>query len=176
MSSPTAHESVFRAWLAEYGGIIAKVTRSYAHSVPEAEDLRQEILLQLWTSMPSFRQESSPSTWIYRVCLNTAMSWLRGDGRRRRRIEPRADLSEMPEPSASPADAAGSKDLLDQLYGAIHAMPEFDRALVLLTLDGFPYRDIADITGITENHVGVALTRARKRLAELLKGATHELE
>lgn len=52
----------------------------------------------------------------------------------------------------------------------------FDRALVLLSLDGLAYREIAEITGLTENHVGVALTRARKRLAELMKGVTDELE
>lgn len=51
-----------------------------------------------------------------------------------------------------------------------------DRALVLLSLDGLAYREIAEITGLTENHVGVALTRARQRLAELLKGVTDELE
>ena len=55
-------------------------------------------------------------------------------------------------------------------------MPDFDRALVLLMLDGLAYREIAEVTGLTENHVGVALTRARKRLAALLKGVTDELE
>jgi RNA polymerase sigma-70 factor (ECF subfamily) len=55
-------------------------------------------------------------------------------------------------------------------------MPAFDRALVLLSLDGVAYRDVAEITGLTENHVGVALTRARKRLAALMKGIIDELE
>lgn len=58
---------------------------------------------------------------------------------------------------------------LDKLYAAIHALPMFDRALVLLALDGLTYREIAEITGLTENHVGVSLTRARQRLAELEK-------
>jgi len=55
-------------------------------------------------------------------------------------------------------------------------MPESERALVLLMLDGLAYREMADVTGLTENHVGVALTRARKHLAALLKGVTDELE
>ncbi len=55
-------------------------------------------------------------------------------------------------------------------------MPDFERALVLLSLDELTYREIAEITGLTENHVGVALTRARKRLATLMKGVTDELE
>ncbi len=53
-------------------------------------------------------------------------------------------------------------------------MPDFDRALVLLMLDGLAYREIADVTGMTENHVVVALTRARKRFAEQMKGITDE--
>ena len=66
--------------------------------------------------------------------------------------------------------------MLEKLYAAIHALPEFDRALVLLSLDDLAYREIAEITGLNENQVGVALTRARQRLAQLLKGVTDELE
>ena len=55
-------------------------------------------------------------------------------------------------------------------------MGGIDRSLVLLSLEGLAYREIAEITGMTENHVGVALTRARRRLAQLLKGVTDELE
>jgi len=116
------------------------------------------------------------STWIYRVCLNTALAWRRTTTRRENRIEASADLSQMTTHAPSPAESAAKRELLEKLYAAIHDMPDFDRALVLLMLDGLAYRDIAEITGLTENHVGVALTRARKRLAELLKGVTNELE
>jgi RNA polymerase sigma-70 factor (ECF subfamily) len=78
--------------------------------------------------------------------------------------------------AASPAERAGERELLEKLYAAIHALPEFDRALVLLSLDGLPYREMAEITGLNENQVGVALTRARKRLTQLMKGVTDELE
>jgi len=66
--------------------------------------------------------------------------------------------------------------MLDKLYAAIHALKEGDRALLLLSLDGVAYREIGDITGLTENHVGVALTRARQRLGKIMKGITNELE
>ena len=55
-------------------------------------------------------------------------------------------------------------------------MPDFDRTLVLMMLDELTYREIAEVTGLTENHVGVALTRARKRILELMKGGSDELE
>jgi len=110
------------------------------------------------------------------VCLNTALTWRRGVQRRKRRREPDADITRLAADAATPAEAAGHRDLLEQLYAALQAMAPSDRALVLLMLDGLAYREIAEVTGLTENNVGVALTRARQRLAALLKGVTDELE
>ena len=176
MSPPADHASLFKAWLEEHRGIVVKVTRSFAPAPADAADLQQELLLQLWTSLSSYAGQAKPSTWIYRVCLNTALTWRRGAWRREKRLEPDADIARVPTEAASPADRAGERELLEKLYAAIHALPEFDRALVMLSLDGLAYREIAEITGLTENHVGVALTRARQRLAGLMKGVTDELE
>jgi RNA polymerase sigma-70 factor (ECF subfamily) len=176
MSPSANHESLFRSWVEEHRGIFVKVSRSFAHSEAEVGELRQEMLFQCWISVPRYAGQAKASTWIYRVCLNTALTWRRGTQRRERRIEPDADVSELAAEAASPAEIAGSKDLLAQLYAALQAMPPSERALVLLMLDGLAYREMAEVTGLTENHVGVALTRARKRLAGLLKGVTDELE
>jgi len=127
-------------------------------------------------SLPRYAGQAKPSTWIYRVCLNTALTWRRGVQRRKRRREPDADITRLAADAATPAEAAGHQDLVEQLYAALQAMAPSDRALVLLMLDGLAYREIAEVTGLTENNVGVALTRARKRLAALLKGVTDELE
>ncbi|MDB6095490.1 MAG: polymerase sigma factor, sigma-70 family [Verrucomicrobia bacterium] len=175
MSRTPAYEALFRSWLEEHRGIIVKVTRSYAPNLTDAADLEQELLLQLWISLPSYAGQAKPSTWIYRVCLNTAMTWRRSSLRREQRIEPGKDFSAITAPASSPAEIAGEREVLEKLYAAIQAMPAFERALILLMLDGLTYREIAEIIGLTENHVGVALTRARKRLAELMKGLTNEL-
>jgi RNA polymerase sigma-70 factor (ECF subfamily) len=176
MSRNSARESLFGAWLGEYGAILSKVTRSFARTPVDAADLRQEIQLQLWNSLASYSGHAKASTWIYRVCLNTALTWRRGLERREGRIERGVDVGRIAGQSASPADSAGERELLDKLYAAIHAMDGFNRVLVLLSLDGLAYREIAEITGLTENNVGVALTRARRRLAELMKEITDELE
>ena len=79
--------------------------------------------------------------------------------------------------TTTPTDAADlQQELLEKLYLGIHALPDFDRALVLLSLDSLSYREMSEITGQNENQIGVALTRARKRLAQLMKGITDELE
>ena len=176
MSPTPNHETIFREWLEEYRGIIVKVTRSFSTSHADAAELEQELQLQLWISLKFYAGQAKPSTWIYRVCLNAALTWRRGTTRREKRIEPNADVTLLATNAASPADRVSEREMLEKLYAAIHALPDFDRALVLLSLDELPYRDIAEITGLTENHVGVALTRARKRLATLLKGVTDELE
>ncbi len=176
MSIDEQREARFTAWLTEFRGVLLKIARAYAVGDADRADLFQEMAVQLWRSLPAFRQEAAPATWIYRVCLNTAMTWRRGTTRREKKIQPDADLGRLSAAAATPAESADHHLLLEQLYAAIHALPDFDRALVLLMLDGLAYREIAAVIGLTENHVGVALTRARKRLSELMEGVTDELE
>jgi RNA polymerase sigma factor (sigma-70 family) len=176
MTPADTTETLFTQWLRDHRGILVKVSRSFTREPADQSDLLQEMMFQLWQSLPRFRGGAKPSTWIYRVCLNTASRWRRTEGRRERHLEPDADLTQLAVDTASPAESAGQHELLERLYTAIHAMPVFDRSLVLLALDGLAYREMAEITGLTENHVGVALTRARKRLTELMRGSTDELE
>ena len=161
MSSAAHRETLFKVWLEAHRGIIVKVVRSFAPAPADAADLQQELLLQLWTSLSSSAGQAKPSTWIYRVCLNTALTWRRGTSRRERHLEPIAEITHIASDTASPAERTGDRELLEKLYTAIRALPGSERALVLLSLDGLAYREIADITGLTENHVGVTLTRAR---------------
>ena len=176
MHTPSTNELLFKSWLMDHRGIIIRVTRSFARASTEAADLEQEIQLQLWNSMQSFAGKAKPSTWIYRVCLNTAMTWRRARIRRESKFDSDTDFEKIPTPGTSPFDTASDAEILEKLYAAIQAIPDFDRALVLLSLDGVSYHEIAEITGLTEGHVGTALTRARKRLANLMKGITNELE
>lgn len=175
MSPSAAQTTLFKAWLEEHRGIFVKVARSFAPVPADMDDLQQEMKLQLWTSIASFAGTAKPSTWVYRVCLNTALTWRRGTARREARLQRDVDPGVLAAAVSPPAELADA-EIVEKLYTAIHALPMFDRALMLLALDGLAYHEIAEITGLTENHVGVSLTRARKRLATLLKGVTDELE
>lgn len=170
------HESLFRTWLEEHQGIVVKIARSFSTTPVDYEELQQELMLQLWISIKTFTGQAKVSTWIYRVCLNTAMTWQRGIKRRENQIDANADIGQIVTEVDSPADSVSDEEMLENLYAAIHDLKEGDRALILLSLDGVAYREIADITGLTENHVGVALTRARQRLGKILKGMTDEME
>src|SRR5215212_7003639 len=76
------HELQFRQWLGEHTGLLIKVVRSFAEGPADQDDLFQEILLQVWLSLPNFRKDSKPTTWLYRVALNTALAWRRSEKKR----------------------------------------------------------------------------------------------
>lgn len=165
-----AQETLFRRWLAEHAGLMWKVVRAFTATSQDAEDLMQEILLQLWSSAPAFRGEAKESTWIYRVSFNTALVWHRDEKRRKMKHEAFLKLNVLPEASSAQDDG-----LVQMLYTAIRQLPKLDASLALMHLDGLSYREMGDVLGISENHVGVKLNRIRKQLSEQLKGANHEL-
>ena len=162
------HELRFRQWLAEHTGLLLKVVRSFAESPDDADDLFQEILLQVWLSLPNFRDESKPTTWLYKVAFNTALAWKRGENKRWQR-QGSLSISDVVPPSVSSAETERNDHIVEQLYAAIRALPPAKRALVVLYLDGFSYREIAEVVGISESNVGVSLNRIKKELAATVK-------
>ena len=160
-------EQTFLHWQDEHRGILLKVARSFAMSRGDQEDLLQEILIQLWRSMKGFDGLAKPSTWIYRVALNTAMGWQRGERRRRRRME---KMVAMDAYWLEKKDTENER--LALLYEAIHKLLPHERYLILLYLDNLQYSEIAEIIGISESNVGVRINRARKKLTALCNGET----
>jgi RNA polymerase sigma-70 factor (ECF subfamily) len=168
-------EAIFRRWLETHLGLMWKVVRAFTATQQDQEDLLQEALLQLWTSLPAFRGEAKESTWIYRVCFNTALSWRRNEKRRRVKHEAFLELNTPAETASHPHEKSQDDEMVEMLYAAIRQLPRLDASLALMHLDGLSYREMSDVLGISENHVGVKLSRIRNHLAEQLKGAMHEL-
>jgi RNA polymerase sigma-70 factor (ECF subfamily) len=142
--------------------ILYKVARAYGATHFDREDLFQEIVLQLWHSVGSWRGDCAAATWTYRVALNTALAWRRKE---RRHLEGRQDI-----------EAAGSllvvpavhDPRLDWIYQRIAELDEANRALALLMLDGFSYREMAHVLGLSESNVGVRLNRIKAAFAAQL--------
>ncbi len=145
--------ATFEAWLQQYGAILHKIARAYANPT-DRDDLHQDLLLALWDALPFYRAESQPQTFIYRVALNRALNWTRSR-------RPHVPLPDLPAPIRD-------TDQLDQLYAAIAQLPELDRSLILLHLDGLTYAEITQVLGLTETNIGARLTRLRQRLKEML--------
>ena len=152
-------DRTFRDWLHGHKGILFKVVRAYAFTPADREDLFQEIALQVWCSVGAFRGESGVPTWLYRVALNRT----RKEKRHRHGKEPLEAAKALLETALPRRDPR-----LDWLYAQIAQLDEVDRSLALLMLDGFSYREMAGILGITENHVGVKINRIKRALAAKL--------
>ena len=165
----------FRRWLADHAGLMWKVARAFAAAPEDQRDLLQEIALQLWKSLPSFRGEAKESTWIYRVAFNTALVGKRVETRRHARHEKFVELNSATAMSPEDSPATRDEELVRLLYEAIRKLPKLDASLALMHLDGLSYREMSEVLGITESNVGVKLNRIRKQLAEMLKGASDEL-
>jgi RNA polymerase sigma-70 factor (ECF subfamily) len=158
-------ETTLKQWLCEHQGLIFKVVRAYAGTLEDQDDLFQEVLLQLWFSIPNFQGKAKVSTWIYRVALNTALVWNRNEKRRRKHSAPMKVF--RPQPSNY---SGQSEEIIGRLYEAIRELSKVDASVVLMHLDGLAYSEMAEILGISESNVGVKLNRAKKQLVLLLDG------
>jgi RNA polymerase sigma-70 factor (ECF subfamily) len=167
-------ESLFKSWLIEHGGAVLKVARAYTRTTEDRQDLVQEILLQIWQSLPRFQGRASASTWFYRVALNTALGWHRTEHRRRIRQQPILEIADLSAAGLDSAQQAVEREVVERLYAAIRQLPKTEAALVLLYLDDFSYRHMAEVLGISETNVGVKLNRAKKALSELMNEEPHE--
>ncbi len=147
----------------EHEGIFHKMCRLYAPTREDYDDIYQEILIQVWKSLHSFRGASKLSSYIYRVALNTCLGQVRTS---RRWV----------------TESLGDRDFIDEenyleedirnLYRAIRKLPEIDRGLIMLFLEEKSYAEMAEITGISVSNVGVKLNRIRKNLKTIMNGKT----
>ena len=165
MTHPDTQDAGDRAAFLERIGahrnIIHKVGWVYGRDAADREDLEQEILLQLWKSRDAFSEKSAFSTWMYRVALNTAITF-------RRRQRPAAPLDREPQIPARQVEQAELAQDLRQLYGAIARLSAIEKALILLWLDDRSYDEIADTLGIGVKNVSVRLVRIRAKLARMV--------
>ncbi|WNJ20988.1 sigma-70 family RNA polymerase sigma factor [Pontibacter sp. G13] len=155
-------EASFTALIEEHQGIIHKVARMYSDDPEETSDLFQEILLQIWKSRDSFSGKSKVSTWMYRIALNTAISGLRKKKRRPQSLS--LSEKEFQLPTGSGEWDREQQERTVFLHRAIDRLSKVEKAIIMLYLDSHSYEEIAEITGITPNHVGVKINRIKAKL------------
>ena len=144
----------------QYKVVIAKVCSVYASPAAPFADLYQEVMLNLWVGLDSYRGDSKVSTWIYRLSLNTCINW----HRRNRRHQGLASLEAGAE---IPAPAEDVTEGLQTLYRLIEHLAPLDKALITLWLDEKPYDEIAAILGISKSNVATRLHRVRGQLSKM---------
>jgi RNA polymerase sigma-70 factor (ECF subfamily) len=154
----------FGEWMQAHLGVLHRIARGFAEPTDQP-DLLQELMMAVWKAQPSFRADSQPVTFIWRVAHNRALTWRRRESARAARAgETQAEWLRMAD--ADPAEA----ELLERLYAAIRRLSPVDRSIVLLSLEGGAYREIGALHELSETAVGARLTRARQQITRFVEG------
>ena len=149
-------EQEFVSVVREYERVIYKVC--YLYTTPNAtlNDLYQEVVLNLWKAFPKFRRECKISTWIYRIALNTCISFIRKE-------------KNIPEIVTLTQEADQTQAMLRQLYRMINRLGQLEKSIILLYLEEKSYEEIAEITGLTLTNVATKLSRIKDKLKKMNK-------
>ncbi len=172
----------FAALLDTHRGIVLKVANTYCRHPQDRQDLAQEIAAQLWRSFSRYDPARAFSTWMYRIALNVAISYVRSNMQRERHtasINANANPIENSDIETSAGEYIAVSDHGDQheqderiraLYAVIDRLDALDRALMLLWLEDRSQREIAEVIGISETNVASKLNRLKLRIRQQLVG------
>jgi RNA polymerase sigma factor (sigma-70 family) len=162
----------FMEWTRDHGAIVHHVVNGFAAG-DDRNDLLQEVLLAVWKSIPAFRGQAKPTSYLYRVCHNAALLWTRTEKNYRRRVD---QFSALASNDSSPHSDALTEERLAKLYSSIRQLKPLDRSLILMSLDGVSYREMAEVLGLSESNVGVKINRIKNQLAQTMKENIYELK
>jgi len=151
-------DTTFIQLINQHLNIAHKVARIYFLDADEQQDVKQEMMYQLWRSYASFDGRSKFSTWMYRVCLNTALTfWKKNKKEKKERLAP--GHQQIPDVVSTDQD-----ETIALLQEAITNLSSVNKAIVLLYLEDMSYDEIASVTGLSRSNVSVRLVRIRKEL------------
>jgi RNA polymerase sigma-70 factor (ECF subfamily) len=156
-------EKEFTEQISKHQKVLHKICSVYFYRNPYKEDYYQEMLIRLWKSFPSYKGQSSFSTWLYRVALNTAIDILRKQAIRPTYVE----LSKN-EHNLSDFNHQPESENRDRLYAAINQLSEMEKAIIILYLEDYDYKEISEIIGISANNAGVKINRIKNQLFKKL--------
>lgn len=163
-------EEKFNAIVTENGERIQRICRYYNSNTEDQKDMYQEVLVNIWKSLNSFRGDSAISTWVYRVAVNTSLSYT-GKAYRRMKLMVNSDnqnLSSLMD-EENLKEKLEQEEQLEQLQTELNQLSVIDKALISLMLEGLTMKEIADVIGITEPNVKVKIHRVKTQLKEKLK-------
>jgi RNA polymerase sigma-70 factor (ECF subfamily) len=162
----TELEKEFMDHIIQNEDMIHKICNIYSSSYVERQDLKQEIIYQLWRSFPSFRGRSRLQTWMYRVSLNTAIYF------NKKKNPVTVDLSNIEVEEDESWMVLEEK--LRKLYMAIRTLNQIDRAIIFLYLEKHSYEQIGEVTGISSKNVSVRIVRIKEKLRQIIKNEDQE--
>ena len=154
-------ECTFEQVLEENKEKIYRICRIYAISPIEPQDLFQEVIFQIWKSFSTFKGSSGINTWVYRIALNVCLRSKMKSGRLQDKM---VRIESIQFSLVGQVSSSDHEEKYQILRECISSLNESDQSLIILYLEELPYREIAQITGLTENHIAVKMKRIRKKL------------
>ena len=144
---------------------IYRICKIYAMHPVEPQDLFQDVAFEIWKSISSFRGKSSVNTWVYRIALNVCMrSKLKLKNKGEKTVRFDAIKFKVSDDSLNKDDDEKYK----LLKACISKLNESDTSIIVLYLEDMSYKQIAEVTGLTENHIAVKMKRIRKKLFDCI--------
>jgi RNA polymerase sigma factor (sigma-70 family) len=158
-------ELTFAQILEENKNRIYRICKIYALSPLEPQDLFQEVVLQVWKSLSAFKGNSDINTWIYKIALNVCYT-------SKKKLEKnKNDSVRLESILFTQTQNTIDKDQQEKfqaLQDCISSLNENEQFIVILCMEDLPYKEIALITGFTENHIAVKMKRIRKKLLKCI--------
>ncbi|QIA08200.1 RNA polymerase sigma factor [Draconibacterium halophilum] len=164
-------EEKFNTIVSDNGERIRNICRYYNSNAEDQKDMYQEVLVNIWKSLDSFRGDSAMSTWVYRVAVNTSLTFT-GKAFRHMKLMVNSittNLNSILDDENLKHKLAEEK-LLERMQLELNQLSVIDKALISLMLEGLSMKEIAEVIGITEPNVKVKIHRIKSQLKEKLKG------
>lgn len=165
--------SLFKQILAENKDKVFRICCAYERDSDEREDLFQEIMINVWKSLDKFEGRSAISTWIYRIAVNTSLMHVKKSAKMKS-LHSEVDERTLNIPEAEERTEKISLGLqIEQLYECINRLQEIDRLIISMILEELSYKEIADITGMTINNIGVKINRIKKEISKMMESYSY---
>lgn len=160
MKSNTELSQKFHQIVELHKGILFKVARTYCRNEEDRQDLMQEMMIQIWKSLPLYDNNFAITTWLYRISLNVAISFYRKNANRQNFSIPLID-DLMPIYEEVSNEKQAQLNLLEQYISELNNL---DKALILLYLEDKSYAEISEIMGLSVTNIGTKLGRIKGKL------------
>ena len=159
-------ENTFLNALEAHQHKLLRICSVYAKDDEDTKDLFQEVLVNIWKAMPSFKGDSNIGTWMYRITLNVCLRLKTKEIKKQKKLL-RLDSRAINIFKADVSEDSQREQLL-QLRNCIKKLNEADKAVITLYLEELPYKEISQVTGLTENNIAVKIKRIKAKLLSCL--------
>lgn len=161
-------EETFHTLVDAHKDKLYRICYGYCSNQADVQDVYQEVLIKIWKYLPDFKGDAKITTWLYRIAVNSCLTFVDSQKKRLERFAPLQEQFAHLNTTTNEAQQEQNEQL-QYLRWCIGLLGSMDRSLMLLTLEGLSYDEIAEVTGLSSNNIGVRLHRAKAKLKKMMQ-------